>query len=227
MGDFQQKARAASTSFSSMNPAEALGQTLINDKPTIDSAIKSYLSIFAARSWSATDPIVNARVGLICARSLSKKINSYRIPIPDSATGVEGEEKDEEKILEISVVRILWNGLIDKGKKPSMLLGRKSLIYTFPSILEELKQQVPNGVDSDVWMPFIEDFGRLLVDATNRVQVAKGQVDIENDDSCLLWDTDGGEAELKRRRNKRKMQKMVNVRKQDDPLTTIEEILED
>jgi hypothetical protein len=204
MDDFQARARAAAASFSSMNPAEPLAQTLMNDKPTIDSAIKAYMSITAARSWSASDPNMQARNGLLCARSLSKKINSYRIPIASDS-----EEKDDSKVMEFGVVRILWNGLIDKDKKPSMVLGRQTLCHIFPSILEELKENIPDGVSPELFLAFIEDFGRLLDDAKKRIESPalneekKKRVDIQDDDSCLLWDVDGGKAELKRRRDRR------------------------
>jgi len=217
-----------------MNPAEALAQSLTNDRPTIDSAIKSFMSLTAARNWSTSDPNIqaatrseyvkdslqnaicseehkercffvkskNARMAaLLCARSLLKKINSFHAP-------TENEEKDESKVLEFEVVRILWNGLVDSGKKPSMIVGKQALCHLYPLILESLIDEAPAGVDAEEARTFMEEFGRLLNGAMKRRDTSiskeeKEKMDSQDDDSCLLWDTDGGAAELKRRRDRR------------------------
>ena len=46
------------------------------------------------------------------------------------------DDNDEEERLEFEVVRILWNGLVKNGNKPSMILGQKSLSHVFPLIKE-------------------------------------------------------------------------------------------
>jgi hypothetical protein len=223
MDEFQRKARAAAASFSSMNPAEALGQSLMNDNPKIDSALKQFVSIIAARGWTApapgddrNAPNEQARAGFVamrCAGTLSKKINSYRIPTrsDDDNGNDSNEEKDESKVLELEVVRIVWNGLADKGKKPSMFLGKQSLRHVYPSILAELNANAnananaPKNVDPEQFLAFLDEFGRLLDRATNRKLVEENKaLQEEDDDSRLLWDADSGQAELSRRRERRK-----------------------
>lgn len=87
MSDFQSKARAAAASVmsSGMNPAEALAQSLFNDRPTIDSAIKAYMSLTAARSLSAS----GADAG---------RINSSGGDAQDSLQrAIMGDENDHQK----------------------------------------------------------------------------------------------------------------------------------
>jgi len=58
---FQDKARIAASIVSTMNPAEALAKSLTSEQPKINSAVKSFMSLCAARNLSASDPnIVNA-----------------------------------------------------------------------------------------------------------------------------------------------------------------------
>lgn len=63
--DFTEKAKIAAFKIQMLNPAEALAQSFTNDRPSIDSAIKSFMSLTAARIWSASDPnirVVNGKV---------------------------------------------------------------------------------------------------------------------------------------------------------------------
>eukprot|EP00565_Helicotheca_tamesis_P004194 CAMPEP_0185737970 /NCGR_PEP_ID=MMETSP1171-20130828/31740_1 /TAXON_ID=374046 /ORGANISM="Helicotheca tamensis, Strain CCMP826" /LENGTH=75 /DNA_ID=CAMNT_0028409041 /DNA_START=26 /DNA_END=250 /DNA_ORIENTATION=- len=56
--NFQDRAAAAASkiiSQSVLNPAEILAQSLTADQPKIDSAVKSYMSLCAARSWTSTE----------------------------------------------------------------------------------------------------------------------------------------------------------------------------
>jgi hypothetical protein len=281
---FQAKARLAASAVSSMNPTEALAKSLTSERPTINSAIKSYMSLCAARSMSASDPniITTAstlsssssslheainnptlnesrkcfltkskakgnpqQAALLCARSLLKSINSFTVPPPknnskssngnDNDNENEGKtnEEDQDKKLEFEVVRILWNGLVKNGKKPSMCLGRTSLSYVFPLIQESCFQrnELINGksdndndqdqkpsanffpsdadVDLDEAQAFIDEFGDLLINAEKRKntklsgKTGEDIAAINDDDSCLLWDLDGGKSELERRRKRR------------------------
>ena len=255
--NFVAKAQAAATSVSSLNPAEALAQSLTNDRPTIDSAIKAYMSLTAARNWSVSDPNIlkpgaagegskdslhraiysdqkqercffakskNATMAaLLCARCILKKVNTYEVP-----EDCNSEEKDDDKILEFKVVRIMWNGLVNSGKKPSMILGRQSLRHVYPLILEALQEEVPGSVDSDEARVFMKEFGRLLDDATKRRDLSlskeqKETLNSQDDDSCLLWDNDGGNAELKRRRERReKNANIVKKNLEEDRLRNVE-----
>jgi len=231
MEDFESKAHAALKSILSTNnnPAEVLAQSLINDRPTIDVAVKAFMSLTAARNWSLFDPNVKCAkisgstqdvlregifpiddsgkknkcffvksdkaktAALLCARSLLKKINSFKLKVLD-------EEKDKEYYLEYEVVRTLWNGLIDNGKKPSLILGRRSLCHVYPFIVDSLRDDVPLRVDAVEAKNFMEEFGYLLNFASN---IQKDNKTCEDDDSRLLWDRDRGFEELKRRRERR------------------------
>ena len=57
---FQQKAAAAAAKMSGLTPAEVLAQSLATDRPTIESAVKSFLSLTAARSIAkvSSDPMM-------------------------------------------------------------------------------------------------------------------------------------------------------------------------
>lgn len=242
MIDFQQKAQLAAAKVQSLNPAEALAQSLTCDKPTINSAVKSFLSLIIARNLSSSDPnniydksitdrlqntVLDNNIGndilqqeqaqdekkrkcyfkksknprqdaLLCARLLLKTINNFEIP----SINTNKEEEDtisEEDAMEIKVIIMLWNGLIKSGKnKPSMILGRKSLTHVYPLIINKLKATSVEGVDQDEVVSFMDEFGMLLDMAAERR--CNAPID---DDSCLLWDIDGGIEELNRRKSRR------------------------
>eukprot|EP00978_Attheya_sp_CCMP212_P001638 scaffold3335_cov43-Attheya_sp.AAC.4 len=177
--EFSKSAAAAAARLSSMNPAEALAQTLANDRPTIESAIKSFMSLVAARSLTSTksdriqsdssstsaahhdDNNDDARKeercvfrsgrdankeALLCARALLQATNQFQIPQDDdqdipshsTATAETTSEEEEEVRLERQVVGLVWNGLISSDKKPAKFLGRRSLQYVYPAILQQL-----------------------------------------------------------------------------------------
>lgn len=254
--DFQAKARskAASVLSSSLSPAEALAKSLTSDRPTIDSALKSYMSLCIARSMSATDPnngnnlttygsIANyskkcffqkgnpQKDALLCARSLLKAMNSFTVPernTSETSPGLdanekkelenEAEEEEEEEMLEYDVVRIVWNGLIKNGKKPSLIMGRASLLHVYPLLTEACFQNCddgddssvnlyPNDVDIEEAQAFVHEFGNLLISAGRRKNLSLSSntcsMSDQDDDSCLIWDADGGKTELERRRKRR------------------------
>eukprot|EP00568_Trieres_chinensis_P004608 CAMPEP_0183309380 /NCGR_PEP_ID=MMETSP0160_2-20130417/25219_1 /TAXON_ID=2839 ORGANISM="Odontella Sinensis, Strain Grunow 1884" /NCGR_SAMPLE_ID=MMETSP0160_2 /ASSEMBLY_ACC=CAM_ASM_000250 /LENGTH=313 /DNA_ID=CAMNT_0025473403 /DNA_START=56 /DNA_END=997 /DNA_ORIENTATION=+ len=260
--DFQTRAAAAASRILSTesngrrsekkNPAELLAESLTRDVPTIDSAVKSYISLVVARSMtlSQTDQstaaahpasVVPATEGgegavgaaknenipssapkcvlsnldaLRCARALIRAVNSLVIPddkgerrIPTTVDG----KKDEPELIEGQVVRIVWNGIVAKGHKPTKLLGRRALRYAYPHIIrvnEEVSGKtgvafcgvLPRDVDLGVSLSFFEEFGALLM--APRPQ--RGEEDKDND-SALLWEADRGAAELRRRRGRRAM----------------------
>jgi hypothetical protein len=263
MDNFQARAQAAASAITSKNPAEAFAQSLTNDRPTIDSAVKSYMSLTSARgafshlptTSSAMDQIHNAlgssaktgrkeqcffvkskngkMASLFCARTILKKINSFQIPeAPDAS-------KDEAKEIEFHVIRILWNGLVKNGQKPSMILGRHSLSQIYPIILQALIDDIPDGVDDEEGQTFMEEFGNLLIDGMKQKNSSipaneREKLNQGDNDSCLLWDIDGGKEELQRRRDKRKKKSKAANESLNGPgdfesskdVLTIEEIVE-
>lgn len=253
MDDFQTKALAVATSISSyQTPAEALAQSLTNDAPKIDTAIKSYVALTSARVLSANSrssvandaaaptgddldqgPICQSSgyhcyfsksknpqlASLFCAKVMLQKLNSFKIPMDDHddaiihhKTPLEPEEKDEMNEIEFQVVRILWNGLVSHGKKPSKILGLEALYHVYPLLLQTLKENVPANVDLQEGQMFMMEFGSLTQRAMNRrrrkstfstTNQKQDNDDNVEDDSCLVWDKDGGKEELRRRRAKR------------------------
>ena len=231
MSDFQAKARAAAANIALQNPAEALAKSLTNDVPKIDAAVKSYMALVSARIASSarlsspnaieltTDRdspkcyFVNtknaAKASLLCARRILQKVNAFEIPEFDQKNEEGKEETSEEQKLEYNVVRILWNGIIKNGTKPSRVLGKQSLIHVYPLLLDMLQVDIPNEVDEDEWKSFMIEFGQLLKDSIKRGDAnvpleSREKMNMMDDDSCLLWDVDGGKEELNRRRDRRK-----------------------
>lgn len=229
MTDFQAKARAAAANIAVQNPAEALAKSLTNDVPKIDAAVKSYMALVSARIASSarlsspnaieltTDRdsskcyfIKNApKASLLCARRILQKVNAFEIPEFDQKNEEGKEETNEEHKLEYNVVRILWNGIVKNGTKPSRVLGKQSLIHVYPLLLDMLQADIPNEVDEDEWKSFMLEFGQLLKDSIKRKDAnvpleTREKMNMMDDDSCLLWDVDGGKEELQRRRDRRK-----------------------
>jgi hypothetical protein len=275
MDDFQTKARAVAAAFiSSQTPAEALAQSLTNDTPKIDTAIKSYVALTSARVLAAANSSSSAVVvacaanekkildhqgpdrqssdyycyfsksknpqmaSLFCAKAMLQKLNSFKIPMEDDDIGdniddanivhstskpLDEEEKNEIKEIEFQVVRILWNGLVSHGKKPSKILGLEALVHVYPLLLQTLKDSVPSNVDLQEGQMFMMEFGSLLQHARNRrrrtltwsTNQRKDDDADADDDSCLLWDKDGGKEELRRRREKREQSANSNKIQQE------------
>ena len=190
------------------------------------------------------------QAALLCARSLLKSINSFTVPLLQNDEEEKGQEdkQNEEKMnknLEYNVVRILWNGLIKNGQKPSLILGQTSLSIVFPLILESCYQierkdnddnNFPANVALDEAQIFMKEFGYLLSNAEKRnngnLQMGKRDdkdtfLNQDDDDSCLIWDLDKGKAELERRRKRREHKSSVMKEKEEknsDSSLTIEEI---
>jgi hypothetical protein len=278
--EFSKSAAAAAARISSLNPAEALAQMLANDRPTIESAIKSFMSLVAARSLTSTksdhiqsdsssdgrdadnntrtagsrpkedaDSTVSSSFGqtrcvfrsgrdankeaLLCARALLQATNQFQIPQDDnqdilshkSASAPESTEEEEVR-LERQVVRLVWNGLISSDQKPAKFLGRRSLHYVYPAILQQLLLVRADNNDDEEHVLFFQEFGRLLEEAMRKspsfgVVNTKNEHDEDDDtnqntdsDACLLWDADGGAGELARRR-KRRSQRVAHAKKGD------------
>ena len=154
---------------------EAYTIALANDRPTIDAAVKSFMSLVAARA--ATSQQSDSIDALQQARLLLKAINNFTFPL-------KADPSDDYK-----VVSQVWNGLIASQQKPSKYLGRMAL-------LEAWKNGLPDEMDEE-GTEFGTEFGSLLLqyDATN--------VPSQDSDTCLVWDTDKGQAELARRRQRR------------------------
>ena len=211
-------------------------QSLAQDRPTIDTAVKSFISLVCARSLtaSATDDdkrssenggamkgIINTTAhsgasttqqqALQVARAILQSINAFTFPIHKTVAlsmaekpGTTAEKRQE--LLEVSIVAQLWNGLIESNKKPSKFLGRRALNHAWKDL--DIKSKLP-PVESDVGtdeklvaqakrqLEWLEEFERYLFHEND------GYSANEDNDAALIWDADGGEKELARRRQGR------------------------
>jgi hypothetical protein len=145
-------------------PEEAnLTSQLLNDRPTIDAAVKNFLSLVVARSMtaSATDDAAGGRQSsssavaahpdntpstvqhevLQLARAILKSVNAYRFPIHDVVAMTKAEhpqttEAQRLEYLQSSLVARLWNNMVESTdqKSPSKHLGRRSLQQAWPRL---------------------------------------------------------------------------------------------
>lgn len=189
---------------STFTPSQnAIATALVQDRPTIDAAVKSFLSLFAARSLTRDDS-TQQQEALVQARSLLKAINQYTFPLlPDPS--------DDYKM-----TAHVWNSLIaSQTHKPSQVLGRNSLKLAWQY---GLPKEIPNSNDS----LFVQEFASLLQEYDPTT------IPTDNDsDACLVWDVDQGAAELSRRRSRRAARAKDANEQSSDQQLTIEELPED
>lgn len=154
---------------------DSITQALANDRPVIDAAIKSFVSLFAARALSTGDTEHGTTFAVTQARALLKAINNYTFPLlPDPSE-------------EYRVISQIWNGLIASKQKPSRFLGRTALLQMWQ---HGLPDEIENGNAL-----FINEFGTLLT--------TYDRSPTQESDACLIWDEDKGQAELNRRKQRR------------------------
>ncbi len=152
---------------------EAHAQSLVdNDSPKIDSAVKSYLSLVAARSVVASEiDVLSENVkscdhyqhlntmgmkdALTCARKLLNGINTTLIPkmaeeeeVPEEKDNAINKANEDHDEIKDNVTRIVWNRLValkNKDMKPSKVFGRRALIVVYPFIEERFRR----GLEKD------------------------------------------------------------------------------
>ena len=151
---------------------EAHAKSLVNDDtPKIDSAVKSYLSLVAARSVVASEIDVlsenvksldeqvklnsmDMKSALTCARKLLNGINTTLIPKRNNNNiDEEKEESDDEEIQKMmdAATIVVYNRLVEnKDMKPSKVLGRKSLVVAWPYIQERFRRGIEKEEECDV-----------------------------------------------------------------------------
>lgn len=154
------------------------------------------------------------------ARLILQTCNKHEFPIHKTVAherlhkpGLTPEEK--EKYMELSVVARLWNGLIQSKQKPTRFLGRKALLHAWSDL--DISSKIPSSEDPNdtttaaqathtqqmAWLQEFEDY--LQYDSKKMLsgtEVVVGEVD---NDAALIWDADGGQSELARRRERRKV----------------------
>lgn len=171
---------------------DVVAQKLAQDRPTIDAAVKSFMSLVAARSltaaysnrWKGT-----SQDALACARTMLHAINTFKFTSLDTTTTGTILAKGVEQ----TTVALVWNGLVDSDQKPSRFLGRLALIQCWNDILVHTIHPAETYEQSVL---FCEEFGTLLG------AFIPDKVPTEDSDAHFLWDPETG-AELERRRANR------------------------
>ena len=154
-----------------LNDIEAHAKSLVNDDtPKIDSAVKSYLSLVAARSVVASEIDVlsenvksldeqvklnsmDMKSALTCARKLLNGINTTLIPKRDNHIDEEKDESNDEEIQKMmnAAAIVVYNRLVEnKDMKPSKVLGRKSLVVAWSYIQERFRRGIESEEECDV-----------------------------------------------------------------------------
>jgi hypothetical protein len=152
-----------------------LTSELANDRPTIDTAVKSFVSLVSARSLTASDTdatttsvllgiVNNSQSGsdvlasstqqqiLQLARIILKAVNSFQFSLQDTVAATMAEKPnfpDEKKqqLVELGVTARLWNGLVQSEQKPSRFLGRRALKLAWPKM--NMSSKLPQEAEVD------------------------------------------------------------------------------
>ena len=154
------------TTSETVNP-EKLAQELAQDRPTIDAAVKSFMSFVAAKALTATttsnqsakrsdNDTAAGSVGTSQDGNITELFGDSPNPQQETlrcarvllkaingfyfpATGIESPE--------LAVVAQIWNGLLVSQQKPSRFVGRKALLYAWESGLEQEALDAAAAVD--------------------------------------------------------------------------------
>ena len=177
---------------------EAIAQSLAQDRPTIDAAVKTYMGLVVARSLTLQEKVSNAEA-LFYARSLLKTINAYHFDHHKSNNNV------------VAVVVKVWQGLIDSDHKPSRFLGRVALMHAWDGVMKTLP------TENEGLTLFALEFGDLMK------AFATTAIPSLDSNAHLIWDEPG--AELDRRRQRRS-ERADSVRKDErEKIAPVIEIL--
>jgi len=153
-------AASAATQQSATPQQASFVQALAQDRPTIQSAVTSFLSLVAARSLVTPEVLAkqqqqysmssnensvllvltNAQA-LQCSRILLRAINDTTIcavsssssKLPTTKHNNNNKDKEEE---EYDLVAQVWNGLVASEQKPARFLGRRALRHAWTDVLQ-------------------------------------------------------------------------------------------
>ena len=154
-----------------------ISAALAQDRPTIDGAVKSFLSLICARGLTAaTEPTnssstINSAVSVFppigataygnsnkealqVARAILQACNSYRFPVHQTVASVFAEKpglsaQEKKQFVELSVVARLWNGLIESKQKPTKFLGRKALLHNWTDLKNDVASRLLKDGDKE------------------------------------------------------------------------------
>ena len=170
----QQQPLAASTAASPQEDASpeeaAIASAMAQDRPVIDSAVKSFMSLICARSLTTSDTdntdgrkmdiaaaatptsttavpsnVDTNKLVLQLARAILQSVNSYTFPIHCTVAHVKVDkpnlsQEQKQQYIEVSVVSRLWNGLVESKQKPSKFLGQRALRHAWA--VKELNETI-------------------------------------------------------------------------------------
>ena len=178
-----------------------------------------------SQQHATKDPLVLSNAeALHCSRRLLQAINATTLSAMPIRSKTQQRSVDDETY---PLVAQIWNGLIASEQKPSRFLGRRSLQHAWDDVQASLSIKTQSSTittpDQDgKFEQFCLEFQDLLFAPT--------RLDCECDAS-LLWDADGGKAELQRRRTRReqraKEQRQQQHEEKDSKLPFIEEVKEE
>jgi len=146
--------------LSEPNPEKsAMMEDLTKDRPTMDAAVRSFMSLACAQSLTASvtdkDTGTTQKQVLQVARAVLQSINAHTFPIHKTVAvslaekpGTPPERRRE--LLELSSAAQLWNGLIQSNQKPSRLLGRRALKLAWMDMKTDVTAKLPEEVEEDV-----------------------------------------------------------------------------
>lgn len=162
-------------------------QDLLDETPKMDTAIKSFASyLVASREWSLED-------ALTVSRRFSKHLNQHIVSIVTAA--------QQEQIAQV------WNDLIAGKQKVTKHLGRTALLAVWEDLDIVTALSKTLSEDDELWNEkvacYVDLFHTLLQ-----------QHSTGNMDSHLIWDADGGAAELDRRAAQRLAEAQLRQQRQ-------------
>jgi hypothetical protein len=188
-----------------LSPSTVIRESLLNEEPKMDAAIKSFASYLLAGSAASSQKIITWDLNevLVLSRKLSQQINQHvltvamnlsvsRLKLKTESSQSSSESEDPHQ-LGLEVTAQVWNELVGMKQKPTKSLGRTALMAAWDD-LELGKQLADDG--NDAWnlkvQAYLDSFYKLLMDV-NREAVTS------TSDAHLIWDADKGQAELARR----------------------------
>eukprot|EP00548_Thalassiothrix_antarctica_P015033 CAMPEP_0194175904 /NCGR_PEP_ID=MMETSP0154-20130528/9913_1 /TAXON_ID=1049557 /ORGANISM="Thalassiothrix antarctica, Strain L6-D1" /LENGTH=200 /DNA_ID=CAMNT_0038889911 /DNA_START=52 /DNA_END=650 /DNA_ORIENTATION=+ len=178
---------------------EDIVQNILQDRPTIETAFKTYLSWVVARSLTSEEsevsyvPMYKNTEALAYVRRLLKTINQHKC------------EKNNSNFR--SIICNVWNKVVESNQKPSKCLGRLALLQAWKGIVSSLENS-EIGVTNNEKI-FYEEFGLLMIEFK-----LNNTADVDDDSNPnLIWDSPGAELE---RRRKRRVDRAEKIKKRKD-----------
>mmetsp|Transcript_24969 Transcript_24969/g.41431 ORF Transcript_24969/g.41431 Transcript_24969/m.41431 type:complete len:280 (-) Transcript_24969:50-889(-) len=237
---------AASTALTE----DSIAQSLAQDRPTIDAAIKTFMIWVVARSltssatdeddstsWNAQDA-QPATVAQASSISNAEALAYARIVL-QATNRFQFDESLKSTSKVAAVTAQVWNGLLASQQKPARFLGRIALRHAWDGIVVDALQKAAEQTDTSAddssnnkATLFIQEFGQLLKEYKPRSSKSDASAIRKEKDSnaALIWDEPG--VELERRRERRQLRAEEAIKEEalaaEEKMTPrIEEIIEE